>query len=72
MHLVGRVALQFACRQYWIPTLKTSQYSTCLSRAVIDEDVPGGGSFYCVECSRYLTSEQALVQHKRTKPHKRR
>ena len=41
-------------------------------RAVLDEDTPGGGAFYCTPCSRYFVSEHALVEHSRTKPHKRR
>ncbi|CAL8462839.1 g2373 [Coccomyxa elongata] len=42
------------------------------SRAVLDEDTPAGGAFYCTPCSRYFLSEHALSEHSRTKPHKRR
>ncbi|EIE27184.1 hypothetical protein COCSUDRAFT_45766 [Coccomyxa subellipsoidea C-169] len=42
------------------------------SRAVLDEDIPAGGAFYCTPCSRYFLSDHALSEHSRTKPHKRR
>ncbi|KAK9907396.1 hypothetical protein WJX75_002951 [Coccomyxa subellipsoidea] len=42
------------------------------SRAVLDEDTPAGGAFYCTPCSRYFLSDHALSEHSRTKPHKRR
>ena len=41
-------------------------------RAARDEDLPGGGQFYCVPCSRYFVDAGALAGHERTKPHKRR
>jgi hypothetical protein len=41
-------------------------------RAVLDEDIPAGGAFYCTPCSRYFVSKHALSEHARTKPHKRR
>jgi hypothetical protein len=43
-----------------------------LRRAVLDEDTPGGGSFYCTPCARYFVSDTALVSHCKTKAHKRR
>ncbi|CAK0784908.1 hypothetical protein CVIRNUC_008113 [Coccomyxa viridis] len=41
-------------------------------KAVLDEDTPGGGAFYCTPCSRYFVSADALQKHAGTKPHKRR
>ncbi|EOB13303.1 Zinc finger C2H2 protein [Nosema bombycis CQ1] len=37
-----------------------------------DEDLPGGGKFYCVECDRFFILEKALETHKKTKQHKKR
>lgn len=36
-----------------------------------DEDAPGGGAFFCVECSRHCVNDAALVAHRATKSHKR-
>ena len=41
-------------------------------RAARDEDLPGGGQFYCVPCGRYFVGAGVLAEHERTKPHKRR
>ena len=41
-------------------------------RAVLDEDTPGGGAHYCISCSRYFVTGDALEKHAKTKPHKRR
>lgn len=37
-----------------------------------DEELPGGGRFYCVECDRFFIVENALEKHKKTKLHKKR
>lgn len=37
-----------------------------------DEDLPGQGQFYCVECSRYFINEKGLSDHNKSKPHKKR
>lgn len=37
-----------------------------------DEDLPGGGQFYCVETGRYFQTQHALDAHKKTKFYKRR
>ena len=37
-----------------------------------DEDLPGGGQFYCVYCARHFISKPVLEEHTRTKAHKRR
>lgn len=36
-----------------------------------DEDAPGGGAHFCVECSRHCISAVALEEHRATKSHKR-
>ncbi|CAG8542499.1 2166_t:CDS:2 [Paraglomus occultum] len=38
----------------------------------LDEDLPGGGQFHCVECARHFISAEALGEHKRGKNHKKR
>ena len=37
-----------------------------------DEDLPGQGQFYCIECSRYFINAVALKDHIKSKPHKQR
>jgi len=37
-----------------------------------DEDLPGGGAFYCVETGRHFTDERALEAHKKTRFYKKR
>jgi len=41
-------------------------------RVELDEDVPAHGQHYCISCSRYFVSNDALVKHTATKLHKRR
>ena len=36
----------------------------------IDFDLPGLGQHYCVECSRYFITQQAMKVHVKTKKHK--
>lgn len=36
------------------------------------EDLPGLGRHYCVECARWFETSTTLLAHKRAKPHKRR
>merc|ERR1712002_831819 len=38
----------------------------------VDPDLPGGGQFYCIFCTRYFMSEKILKDHERTKNHKKR
>lgn len=38
----------------------------------LDEDLPGLGQFYCLECSRYFTCTVALHTHYKSKTHKKR
>ena len=37
-----------------------------------DDELPGGGRFYCVETARHFIDAQALADHKKTKFYKRR
>jgi bud site selection protein 20 len=37
-----------------------------------DEDLPGGGQFQCVECSRFFIRQEVLEEHNKSKPHKKR
>jgi bud site selection protein 20 len=37
-----------------------------------DDDLPGGGQFYCVETGRHFADAKALADHKKTKAYKRR
>lgn len=38
----------------------------------VDEDLPGQGQFYCVECARHFQDQTTIDLHKATKVHKRR
>ncbi|KAJ2083474.1 hypothetical protein H4R24_000747 [Coemansia sp. RSA 988] len=38
----------------------------------LDEDLPGLGQHYCIECARYYIDEMALVRHRHGREHKRR
>ncbi|KAI8913373.1 hypothetical protein EDD86DRAFT_200420 [Gorgonomyces haynaldii] len=37
-----------------------------------DQDLPGMGQHYCVECARHFIGEQEYIVHCRTKLHKKR
>ena len=37
----------------------------------IDEDLPGFGQFYCINCARYFTTDAALQTHFKSKVHKK-
>uniref|UniRef100_A0A915N5M6 Zinc finger protein 593 homolog n=1 Tax=Meloidogyne javanica TaxID=6303 RepID=A0A915N5M6_MELJA len=36
----------------------------------VDEDLPGAGQNYCVECDRHFINDKVLKKHKKTKVHK--
>ena len=36
-----------------------------------DEDLPGGGQFYCKETDRHFINAQALAAHKKSKRYRR-
>lgn len=41
-------------------------------QAEYNDDLPGGGQFYCVETGRHFTNQRALDAHKKTRGYKRR
>ncbi|ODN84052.1 hypothetical protein, variant [Cryptococcus amylolentus CBS 6039] len=43
-----------------------------LEKQPIDEDKPGLGQHYCVECAKYYESDLALKNHTKSKVHRRR
>ncbi|WWC88169.1 uncharacterized protein L201_003074 [Kwoniella dendrophila CBS 6074] len=43
-----------------------------LERQEIDEEKPGLGQHYCVECAKYYETDLALRNHTKSKVHKRR
>jgi bud site selection protein 20 len=45
---------------------------TLLKNTELDEEKPGLGKWYCVECAKWFIDEQVLEKHKTTKVHKRR
>jgi Zinc-finger double-stranded RNA-binding len=38
----------------------------------LDEDLPGGGQYYCTFCARHFADQATLEAHEATKVHKRR
>ena len=38
----------------------------------VDDDLPGLGQFYCLQCAKHFADKLTLDQHKKSKPHKRR
>jgi len=38
----------------------------------IDNDLPGGGQFYCIHCAKHCIDDKALMDHLKSKIHKRR
>ena len=36
-----------------------------------NEDLPGLGQFYCVHCAKYFVNNRSLVEHKKSKDHKK-
>ena len=38
----------------------------------LDEEKPGLGQHYCLECAKYYESDEALVNHTKSKVHRRR
>jgi bud site selection protein 20 len=37
-----------------------------------DDDLPGGGQFYCIESAMHFTDARALADHKKSRYYKRR
>ena len=40
--------------------------------AQLDQDLPGMGEHYCVECARYFITPIAIEDHRKSKEHKKR
>ncbi|KAJ1662634.1 hypothetical protein IW140_001064 [Coemansia sp. RSA 1813] len=51
--------------------LKPENKARLLSQE-LDEELPGLGQFYCVECSKYFVDERTQREHRRSREHKRR
>jgi bud site selection protein 20 len=51
---------------------KRKRASAAAAPVEYDDELPGGGQFYCVETDRHFISAQALAEHKRTKFYKKR
>ena len=43
-----------------------------VTKFAFDEDLPGGGRFYCPETAKHFINQQALDAHKKTKAYKKR
>ena len=43
-----------------------------LAAAKVDYDQPGCGKYFCVACNKHHIDKQALSQHFKSKPHRRR
>lgn len=56
----------------WLGRGCCTQRCNILCRVQLDDDLPGAGKHYCIACSKYFVHDDALQQHNRTKPHKRR
>ncbi|KAG5513258.1 hypothetical protein PMAC_001628 [Pneumocystis sp. 'macacae'] len=52
--------------------ITTPELRIALLSQKIDVDLPGLGQHYCIECSRYFESNNALVKHQTGKFHKKR
>ncbi|KAG4305653.1 hypothetical protein PORY_001209 [Pneumocystis oryctolagi] len=52
--------------------ISTPELKEALLSQKIDIDLPGLGKYYCIECSRYFESNDALVKHRIGKIHKKR
>mmetsp|Transcript_16719 Transcript_16719/g.33342 ORF Transcript_16719/g.33342 Transcript_16719/m.33342 type:complete len:125 (-) Transcript_16719:58-432(-) len=45
---------------------------TRLSQVEFDEDLPGGGQYFCWQTNRHFADQKAFDDHKRTREYKRR
>ncbi|GMI31812.1 hypothetical protein TrCOL_g7456 [Triparma columacea] len=51
---------------------KAKETGTNLNSIEFDDELPGGGQFFCFETNRHFTDEKALRDHKKTREYKRR
>lgn len=52
--------------------LSTKESIHKLKNQPIDENKPGLGQYYCIECAHYYETQPSLDRHTKGKPHKRR
>lgn len=52
--------------------LATKELILSLKNQPLDENKPGLGQYYCIECAKYFESQPTLDRHKKGKVHKRR
>lgn len=38
----------------------------------LNEELPGLGQYYCIECASYYVNKRSLTEHQKTKLHKRK
>ncbi|EGV61237.1 Bud site selection protein 20 [Yamadazyma tenuis] len=43
-----------------------------LKNQPVDENLPGLGQYYCIECAKYFETQRMLDHHTKSKKHKRR
>lgn len=55
-----------------IADLKSPKHLAQYKATKANEDLPGLGQFYCVECAKWFESENSMVTHRKGKTHKRR
>jgi len=51
--------------------LKSPKHLADHKNSKAEEDLPGLGQFYCVECAKWFESEHSLVGHRKGSTHKR-
>lgn len=52
--------------------LKSSKHLSQFKSLHADEDLPGLGKWYCIECAKWFEGEHSLLAHRKGKVHKRR
>ncbi|KAK2612157.1 hypothetical protein QQS21_001887 [Conoideocrella luteorostrata] len=50
----------------------SSRHLAQFKNSKADEELPGLGRHYCIECAKWFDTEATLSAHRRAKPHKRR
>mmetsp|Transcript_50164 Transcript_50164/g.58570 ORF Transcript_50164/g.58570 Transcript_50164/m.58570 type:complete len:129 (+) Transcript_50164:90-476(+) len=51
---------------------KAKETGTSLTEVAFDDDLPGGGQFFCVETGKHFIDAKALADHKKSRYYKRR
>ena len=51
---------------------KSEETGTPVGKFDYDDELPGGGQFYCVETAKHFTDAKALADHKKSRYYKRR